>query len=225
MMDKSESINELAVALSRFQAAVTTLEKSKTVKVKMKSGGTYSYDYTPLDSIMDAIRKPLADNGLAVMQLLDDINLTTVVLHESGQYISASTPLMRAGDIKDLGSQITYMRRYALSSTLGIVTSEDVDGGLTDNEQSTSHDSRGPQSPVEQAKRDPRNGSTPFTPITAAQKTALHAAGKAVYGDEWDDKRPELVNAVTKGRSKSSNDLYKDEASTLISGINEKAGG
>lgn len=62
-----------------------------------------------------------------------------------------------------------------------------------------------------------------FTPANAATLKALHAAGFAFYGKEWDGKRPELVRAISKGRTSSSNELTPDEAKKLIDGINRKA--
>jgi hypothetical protein len=59
--------------------------------------------------------------------------------------------------------------------------------------------------------------------LTDWQRKALHAAGSAYYGKEWDNKRHELVLRVTKGRTQSSADLTPDEATRLIDGINRKA--
>lgn len=50
----------------------------------------------------------------------------------------------------------------------------------------------------------------------------LHAVGTQAYGEEWNTKRPELVKAITKGRSESSNDLTIDEANRMISGMEKR---
>jgi deoxycytidylate deaminase len=70
-----------------------------------------------------------------------------------------------------------------------------------------------------------RNGVEPTTeaPITEQQKKMLAVLAHRVYGPDADDKRHELVEAITKGRSKSSNDLTKAEASRLIDGLQSKA--
>lgn len=59
--------------------------------------------------------------------------------------------------------------------------------------------------------------------LTPWQRKSLHAAGAAYYGKAWEDKRHELVMAITKGRTESSTDLTPDEANTLIDGIRRKA--
>lgn len=65
--------------------------------------------------------------------------------------------------------------------------------------------------------------ATPMKKPTPAQLKAMHAAGSAYYGQEWDTKRPELVSAVTKGRTTSSKHLTADECQTITDGINRKA--
>ena len=60
-------------------------------------------------------------------------------------------------------------------------------------------------------------------PLTAWQRSALHSAGSAYYGKDWDEKRHKLVKSVTKGRTQSSAELTTEEANMLIDGINRKA--
>lgn len=133
MIEKSEQINELAAALAKAQAVFTHVKKDKTARIEMKAGGAYTYRYADLGSTWDVARKALTDNGLSVVQApsyVDGwIELTTMLLHGSGQYIS-STMKTRASesDVKTLGSAITYLRRYAFSAMTGLVADEDDDG-------------------------------------------------------------------------------------------------
>ena len=133
MIDKSEQINELAAALAKAQATLTHVKKDKTARIKMKAGGEYSYRYADLGSTWDVARKALTDNGLSVVQapsFTDGwIELTTMLLHSSGQFVSSTMRTQAdAGDVKSLGSAITYLRRYAFAATIGLVADEDDDG-------------------------------------------------------------------------------------------------
>jgi len=57
---------------------------------------------------------------------------------------------------------------------------------------------------------------------SATMRKKFHATGVELYGDEWDDKRPELTKAISKGRVTSSNDLTRDEMTKLIEGMEHK---
>ena len=130
-MNKSEQINELATALVSFQGEMQTVQKDRTAKVKMKNGGEYSYDYADLATIIEASQGPLSKNGLAVSQLLDcddkGMYLETTVMHKSGQWISGRCPVPGDCSAQELGSEITYRRRYAFCAALKIVSEEDDD--------------------------------------------------------------------------------------------------
>lgn len=119
---------KLAAALAKAQLAFAPVKRDKKVVVKTKTGGQYEFSYAPLDSILEAVRKPLSDNGLVVVQLLDDGDLVTMLLHDSGERLSGSMALPQTTDIQGLGSAITYLRRYAIQALLGIAAEEDDDG-------------------------------------------------------------------------------------------------
>ena len=125
-MNKSETITELAKALSKFQAEVEGAKRSSQVKYK-----DIDRKYADLESVWDAIRKPLTDNGLSVTQLSFTtdpglVGLTTMVMHTSGEWISGEIvmPLAKM-DPQAVGSCITYARRYALTAALGIYQEDD----------------------------------------------------------------------------------------------------
>jgi hypothetical protein len=137
MTEREENIpalNELAAALVQFQAVVPVIAKTQTAKIKMKSGGEYSYKYADLADIWDAIRKPLLDNGLAVTQSLVGgsdgwTGIKTIVWHKSGQTFSDILDVPTSEkSAQETGSQFTYFKRYALAAILGISTEEDDDG-------------------------------------------------------------------------------------------------
>jgi hypothetical protein len=130
----TENLGELAAALAKAQTEFPTIHRDKTVTVKTKTGGSYTFSYAPLDSILSAVRVPLAKNGLVVIQTLDEGALVTALIHASGASMSGAIALPEAADIQGLGSAITYLRRYALQAILGIAAEEDDDGNrATDN--------------------------------------------------------------------------------------------
>lgn len=127
-MNEEQDMKEFYKAFSKFQGEISTVKKEKTVTVKTKSSGTYQFSYADLASIWDTIRKPLAENELSILQVINGDSLETILCHSSGETIKSTMRLNCTGsDIKGMGAAITYYRRYALSALLGIVSDEDVD--------------------------------------------------------------------------------------------------
>lgn len=119
----------LGKALAAAQSSFPVIPRNKKVTVRTKAGGSYEFSYAPLDSILAAVRGPLAQNGLAVAQLIDGQALVTMLIHESGAYLEARTPIpAMMDDIQAFGSAVTYLRRYALQAMIGIAAEEDDDG-------------------------------------------------------------------------------------------------
>ena len=122
-MNKSESITELAKALVKFHSVMGKVSKDA-------KNPFFKNNYASLSNIIEAVTKPLNDNGLSVLQLPSIEGLTTLLLHESGEWISSvsATPVKDATDPQKLGSAITYARRYALGAILSLNIDEDDDG-------------------------------------------------------------------------------------------------
>lgn len=127
-MTMSEAINEIALALSKFQGSVKQPNLAKTVTVKTKTGGSYNFRYADLAECMRAAQKPLAENKLAVTQIVCAGFLRTMLLHESGQWIASNIQLGQSSDIQGYGSQLTYLKRYSYCAILGLVADDDEDG-------------------------------------------------------------------------------------------------
>lgn len=128
-MKTSESINELADALSKAQAKIEGAKKD-ALNPHFKS------KYADLASVWEAIREPLAANGLSIAQGTeffgdaDNLHLVlcTRLLHKSGQWIESVIPVRPVkDDPQGMGSALTYARRYALSAMAGVAP-EDDDG-------------------------------------------------------------------------------------------------
>lgn len=125
-MNQSEQINELASALSKMQSQMTPA-------IKDSNNPFFKSKYADLASVWDAIRTPLTQNSLSVTQTMDSreekIVLITTLMHVSGQWIRSVLPIMwgkgGGNEAQALGAGISYMRRYALSSILGVVQDDD----------------------------------------------------------------------------------------------------
>ena len=122
MNHQSENINELAAALVKAQAVFKTVAANKMVNAK-----AFTYKYATLATIMDAIRGLLTDNGLAITQPIVGNDLLTILLHTSGQYIISTVPIPLSADVKGFGANLSYMRRYAITSLIGIAIDEEDD--------------------------------------------------------------------------------------------------
>ena len=122
-MLKSENIGQLAKALSLAQGQMQAAKKTS-------ENPFFKSRYADLSQIIDVARKPLADNGLAVTQLivpeLGFAEIQTVLAHESGEWIASGIRLQPTKpDPQGMGSAITYARRYAYAAILGIASEDD----------------------------------------------------------------------------------------------------
>ena len=131
----------LAAALAAFQVEDgLTFAKTRTAKVQTKAGGSYSYNYADLSDILPVVRPLLSKHGLcwtAMPARAEDgtLVLRYTLLHVSGDAEGAEMPLGVESGCKpqELGSAITYARRYAITAQLNISTEEDDDGRAAQN--------------------------------------------------------------------------------------------
>lgn len=127
-MKTSDSIKEIATALSKAQASIHGAKKD-TANPFFKS------KYADLASVWDACREALTANGLSIVQMTDqsekdEVIVETRILHSSGEFIEGrlALPVTKA-DAQGFGSALTYARRYALAAAVGVAPEED-DGNL-----------------------------------------------------------------------------------------------
>lgn len=153
----SPTIGQIAGALAKAQGVMQNPSKTKNVQQKRwsKAANGYvdaSYKYAPLNEIQDVARAALSEHGIAVFQPVtgdaSKIEVTTVVMHSSGEWL-ATDPLEftpRGGDsgpsIQDLGSLITYLRRYSLTAALNISAAEDDTDGKTEGDEEQPQEGR-----------------------------------------------------------------------------------
>lgn len=143
-MEKSTSIAEIAKALSVFQDEVPHLTLDRTVKVKTKTGSDYSFKYATFAQILEVVRPLLSKNKMAFSQLVEpDGSVTTILMHESGEYLSSNLLIKGEQTPQGIGSSITYTKRYAIVSILGLVAEDDDDANIAEgNKHEVSEDKR-----------------------------------------------------------------------------------
>ena len=206
-----KQLGNLFTALSQFQGEIKSVKKG-TINPFFKS------KYADLATLWDNIREPLSKNGLAVTQLMGGQELTTILGHESGEYLTSTvkfpltqtiikdadgnpvTPIQYKtnDDPQSIGSSISYYRRYALSAILGLsAEGEDDDAeGAMDRKYAPRKELRGE--------------------ITQPQIKKVHALSREMgYSKE---QLAALSNELFPGVA-SLTKLTKAQASTLIESI------
>jgi hypothetical protein len=134
----SESIATIAAALAKAQAEMTNPEKSlvATIRSPFPREADRTFRYAPLSSGLDIVRKSLGRHEIATIQTtaIDKdaglLRLTTVLAHASGEWISSEWPVCQITDIASaqrMGAALTYARRYALFTLVGIAGEDDLD--------------------------------------------------------------------------------------------------
>ncbi len=138
MQRSSESIGSLAAALAKAQAELVNPEKSLVATIQPDGPGAAerSFRYAPLSSGLDIVRKTLSQHEIATLQTtaIDQtagiVNLTTVLAHGSGEWIASDWPVCAISETKTphrMGAALTYARRYALFTLVGIAGEDDLD--------------------------------------------------------------------------------------------------
>ena len=138
MPRSSESVAALASALAKAQAELINPEKSLTASIRTgrPGEGERSFRYAPLSSGLDIVRKTLGQHEIATVQTtaIDQtagmVNLTTTLAHASGEWIASDWPVCPVAETANpqrMGAALTYARRYALFTLVGIAGEDDLD--------------------------------------------------------------------------------------------------
>lgn len=107
------------------------IKKDISVDYLSPDGKRHRYSYASLPNVLNAVTPELKKNGLIISQLTAGNGITTYLFHESGEYIfEKSCPEITYANIQEWGASITYQRRYAILSMLGLVAEDDHDGKL-----------------------------------------------------------------------------------------------
>ena len=138
MPRSSESVAALASALAKAQGELMNPEKSLTATIRTgrPGEGERSFRYAPLSSGLDIVRKTLGQHEIATVQTtaIDQaagmVNLTTMLAHASGEWIASDWPVCPVAELANpqrMGAALTYARRYALFTLVGIAGEDDLD--------------------------------------------------------------------------------------------------
>lgn len=145
---RSEQINEFAAALAKAQSEMTV--------AKRDGKSAHFGPYATLNASVGASRPALTKNGLAVTQIPwhggNQVFLTTIVLHSSGQFMSGTVPVVPAkNDAQGIGAALSYMKRYSYNAIVGIVEEGEEVG---DDSPNRSHHPNKPRAQARQAGAD-----------------------------------------------------------------------
>jgi ERF superfamily len=169
MPRSSESVAALASALAKAQAELINPEKSLTgtIRTGRPGDGERSFRYAPLSSGLDIVRKTLGQHEIATLQTtaIDHtagmVNLTTMLAHASGEWIASDwpvCPIAETANPQRMGAALTYARRYALFTLVGIAGEDDIDA------PDLCAGSNAPSSTVPERTMQPADGHSPGQP-------------------------------------------------------------
>src|ERR1700684_4422472 len=138
MQRSSESIGAIAAALAKAQCELSNPEKSlvATIRSPFPRESDRTFRYASLSSGLDIVRKALGKHEIATVQTtsIDNeaalIRLTTVLAHSSGEWVSSDWPVCPVSETAaphKMGAALTYARRYALFTLVGIAGEDDLD--------------------------------------------------------------------------------------------------
>jgi hypothetical protein len=200
MQRASESIAKLATALAKAQIELVNPKKSLvgTIYPEGQSQEARTFNYASLASGLEIVRKTLGQHEIATVQTtaIDEtaqiVKLTTVLAHSSGEWISSDWPVCAMSETATphrMGAALTYARRYALFTLVGIAGEDDLDapdlqtptsqtsaqGEQRNNGSDTSHRANGS---LNGGRSTPQRGAktrmAPSTPpLGAAESAAL----------------------------------------------------
>jgi hypothetical protein len=181
MQRSSESIGTIAGALAKAQAELTNPEKSlvATIRSPFPRENDRTFRYAPLSSGLDIVRKSLGRHEIATFQTtaIDQdtglVRLTTVLAHSSGEWVSSEWPVCPITDTASpqrMGAALTYARRYALFTLVGIAGEDDLDAPDLTHGTSPATASNGQSGPSQDA------GSLPSQSNGSARKPSIRPA-------------------------------------------------
>ena len=137
MQRSSETIGTIAAALAKAQAKLVNPEKSLVGTIRSGgSGADRAFRYAPLSSGLEIVRKTLSQHEIATVQTtsIDEpagiVRLSTVLAHASGEWIASDWPVCTISEMAiphRMGAALTYARRYALFTLVGIAGEDDLD--------------------------------------------------------------------------------------------------
>jgi hypothetical protein len=226
MHRSSETVAALASALAKAQAQLVNPEKSLTATIRSSRAGEgeRSFRYAPLSSGLDIVRKTLGQHEIAIVQAtaIDPasrmVNLTTMLAHASGEWIASDwpvCPIAETANPQRMGAALTYARRYALFTLVGIAGEDDLDAPeLCDGPLSPSATSAGSSS----TPRDSQPRGLARAPGNGQARVGMKGEPRIVLGA--DESATLRENLLTEIGSITSTDLAATWARQAIGAKN-----
>jgi len=205
MQRSSETIGTIAAALAKAQAQLVNPEKSLVGTIRSDQGGASerSFRYAPLSSGLDIVRKTLSQHEIATVQTtsIDDtagiVRLSTVLAHASGEWIASDWPVCAISETAAphrMGAALTYARRYALFTLVGIAGEDDLDAPeLVAPTPPTSQS----KTPNPNSKSDSRGGS--YRPSGGAANRGCQSELSAALSASLRDELLREIKSLTAG--------------------------
>src|SRR5580700_11036736 len=173
MHRSSDTIATIAAALAKAQLELTNPEKSLvgTIRSPFPREADRTFRYAPLSTGLDIVRKGLGRHEIATIQSTEIdkeaglLRLTTILAHLSGEWVSSEWPVCQIADVSSaqrMGAALTYARRYALFTLVGIAGEDDLDAPDLGTDPNPAA-----ESPRQADRRKQSNGQA-----AAAQRTA-----------------------------------------------------
>lgn len=163
-MEKPKTLSQ---ALVKLQLLLSNPTKTKQAAIPLRSGGVIRYSYADLAAIIDQTKGPLSECGLSMNTTLmvEPRPLVSVeIVHESGESKVSKAPLPETEDMKVLGANITYLRRYLMLGLLNLVGDDDIDG-----DPNSYGAQKGTSSPVESTRPLPQ-AHRPESPVSTSKQ-------------------------------------------------------
>jgi hypothetical protein len=183
MQRSSPSIAALATALAKAQIELANPEKSLTGMIEPQGGqgSARQFRYAPLSSGLEIVRKTLGQHEIATVQTtaVDQasgiVHLTTILAHSSGEWIASDWPVCPVAETATphrMGAALTYARRYALFTLVGIAGEDDLDAPdlISPSNPASGHDRR-PSRGNGRLDNKP-SGLAALTPLARPEKPA-----------------------------------------------------
>jgi ERF superfamily len=247
MHRSSESVSALACALAKAQAELINPEKSLTARIRTgrPGEGERTFRYAPLSSGLDIVRKTLGQHEIATVQTtaVDQatgiVNLTTMLAHSSGEWIASDWPVCPVSETANpqrMGAALTYARRYALFTLVGIAGEDDLDaldlceGPLSPSASALGTSVKRTHDQPGGSRRTPRNGHSgsgvncerpsildPDQSTALREKLLLDIANirSADFATGWARKALTAKNSLTPSDAKLVEDAFERRLSEL----------
>jgi hypothetical protein len=252
MHRSSDTIATIAAALAKAQVELTNPEKSlvATIRSPFPREADRTFRYAPLSSGLDIVRKSLGRHEIATIQSTEIdkeaglLRLTTILAHSSGEWVSSEWPVCQISDIASaqrMGAALTYARRYALFTLVGIAGEDDLDApdlGADTNPAAQiprppDHRKQGNGQAAAPQPRTPSPNSTARTVIGAQLSASLRESlieqldglNSADEAATWAHRNMPAKNSLTASDAKIVEERFRARLSNIKSSDEEASDG